>query len=427
MHKAYMIINYSKERPKELSNMLQKCIALTLDIPLGSIPHPNYIQSSILLKSMYQQHHDKMDYIRMGRPLIHNESYTLYYPFLFNLFSKWDQENHSTINIEESFQLKLLSTVIFNDKIEEIISFFQNDRKHGASQLAQICLDSLSECTDTETAYNLAYQLSYIRPSMIPIKNAAISVVNELHQKRGEISISKVCKDIAVKWKMENDEIIPNNAKAVLQSMVKVGEKLKIFTMSYSSSILKVITFCKDIIGDVIIAESRPLFEGVTLAKNIHEIAPNIKITLITDVQMAIFIPDCNVVLLGADTINIDKQLFTNKTGSFAACLISNNFKVPIYVISHENKFEHDKDEYIWSKINEIPAKELIFMKQRKETYLEEMSKEEVMKDWKQSEQEFGSNVDVRNIYFEQIPFHLITAIISNVKVYDNNDLRSRL
>ncbi len=156
------------------------------------------------------KHHlqiDKLEYVRMGRQIKDSHKQTLYYPVLFNT-----NISNLLTNIHSEIESKLLSTIIFNENIEQIISFF---------------IFTIS----TNTVYNVAYQLSYIRPSMIPIKNAAISVIQKLYYKQ----LNKN----TIQWQKENNKIIPNYAKYVLENKYKnckVQSKLAVCTLSYSSS-----------------------------------------------------------------------------------------------------------------------------------------------------------------------------------------------
>eukprot|EP01084_Bolivina_argentea_P015496 28995_1 len=150
----------------------------------------------------------------------------------------------------------------------------------------------------------------------------------------------------------------------------------------------------------------------------------NTKISLITDAEMSLFIPKCDVVLLGADTIDMNKRIVLNKTGSFAACLIAKYFKIPVYIISHQSKIENINNDNIWNELNGIEYIQTYKNNFDCELVFEEMDKMELIKDWKQIvESKLGSKganknkfdeIDIRNIYFEPVSFDLINGLISS-------------
>jgi translation initiation factor 2B subunit (eIF-2B alpha/beta/delta family) len=90
----------------------------------------------------------------------------------------------------------------------------------------------------------------------------------------------------------------------------------------------------------VIIAESRPKFEGRILTKKLLKVG--IKVLLIPDCNSAEYISDCDLVLLGTDKILLDRDV-VNKIGSRNTAIIAKYYRKPVYVLASVNKFSKQK------------------------------------------------------------------------------------
>ena len=113
-----------------------------------------------------------------------------------------------------------------------------------------------------------------------------------------------------------------------------------------------------------------------------------IKIVIITDCQISLFVQLSHVVLLGCDSINNENGNILNKTGSFMLALSANQFNTPVYIISNASKIVDTKQSGI-----EFGSQ------------LEQMSHNEIIKAWKDynilNTDNVDSAFDVFNIYFE--------------------------
>ncbi|KAJ4393826.1 hypothetical protein N0V93_003041 [Gnomoniopsis smithogilvyi] len=126
-------------------------------------------------------------------------------------------------------------------------------------------------------------------------------------------------------------------------SRVESHKPIKILTLSESSTItyaLRHVIATSPVFLDVRILESRPLFEGVSLASSLlsdvsshgghkvtlggedacHAPHPKLQLTLFTDASSALASQGVDIVLLGADRIS-DSGDVSNKTGSLPAVL----------------------------------------------------------------------------------------------------------
>ena len=131
---------------------------------------------------------------------------------------------------------------------------------------------------------------------------------------------------------------------------------------------------------DVIVCESRPKHEGRIFAK--HLLKENIKVNVITDAMISLYIPHTDAVILGADSILKNGNVI-NKTGSLAAALLCKYYKKPCYIIASKEKLSNKKR-----------------FRQEKQT------EDEI---WKFR----NKNLNITNYYFEEVPKKLITKIIS--------------
>ena len=183
-------------------------------------------------------------------------------------------------------------------------------------------------------------------------------------------------------WNYESENLdvydkIYQNVKPFIKSAKSI------FTLSNSKTIyevLKRIYLGKNNIK-AIISESRPIFEGRMLAKKLLKL--EMKVTVITDCQMAESISECDAIFLGADKILLNGDV-VNKTGSKNAGIIARHYAKPVFVLSSTSKFS--KQTKLKPKLHSSD------------------------KIWKYKHR----NLKIENRYFEVVPRKLITKIITD-------------
>jgi ribose 1,5-bisphosphate isomerase len=121
-----------------------------------------------------------------------------------------------------------------------------------------------------------------------------------------------------------------------------------------------------------------------------------IAVTLITDAQADIFLPRCEGIVVGADSILADGSVL-NKAGTALLAWAGQGHHIPFYVLSETLKIA----PYEWSD----------------EHLLEEKDPSEVL------EQPIAG-VEVRNFYFDRTPYHLIGKIITEQGSLQQADIR---
>ena len=122
-----------------------------------------------------------------------------------------------------------------------------------------------------------------------------------------------------------------------------------------------------------------------------------IPVTLITDAQAAIFLPHCQGVVVGADSILADGGVL-NKAGTALLAWAAHGYAVPFYVLFESLKIA----PYTWSD----------------EHLLEEKEPEEVL-------EQSIAGVKVRNFYFDHTPSQLVTKLITELGILQPQDIRS--
>lgn len=276
---------------------------------------------------------------------------------------------------------------------QQSLSEITNNHKDGASQLARRCLQLVAEygqaieTTQPPTMEVFRAQLFiYIkklqaaRPSMVAIENLL---------QRLMVSLNNWPQDLAEAVDYVGEQvqvIIEESNHAVVESAVQMKALIQpgsvILTHSISSTIIEVFRQCLHFSVKAIITESRPGNEGVMLAKQLSDL--EIPTQYITDAQMGLFIQQCDIALVGADTVLTDGSL-VNKAGTYLLALAAADHHVPFYVCSESHKFSK---------------------KSLKDIGLEE-------KDSKELKPPQLTSVRARNIYFDVTPRSLITGYVT--------------
>jgi translation initiation factor 2B subunit (eIF-2B alpha/beta/delta family) len=143
----------------------------------------------------------------------------------------------------------------------------------------------------------------------------------------------------------------------------------------------------------VLCFESRPVREGRPLAAALAE--AGVDVTYAVDASIALLVPECDAVLIGADSIG-DRGV-VNKIGSAAASLAARAAGVPLYVLADETKllprgFPQPLDD-------DRPGREV----------------------WPEAH----PGVRVWNRYFEVVPTADVTAVVTEAGVWSPEELEA--
>ncbi|MFN3621544.1 MAG: NUDIX domain-containing protein [Nitrososphaerales archaeon] len=358
---------------------------------------------------------DKCALLKRGEPLPAYDKVKdvlwLVHPFLFkaptdNIRLDWEHETYAWIKPEA---LKHYSTVPrLADALERFkppafklsktlsgyLKEIKKDSTHGSSWLAARAARILQAASDSSTYSKVdtyiqflkfyAKRLAEARPSMLAIENTVAYLLGRImegYSKTLDLNALKALLKRAVsKWLKAKDAAFK---RCVKHTSDIFEEKCKVITHSYSSTVLEALkqaaTKNKGI--KVYVSESRPRYEGRTMAKRLAESGCNV--TIITDASIGHLIKDANVALVGADTILADGSVI-NKMGTYLLALSASKAGVPFYVAAETLKI----------------GVRTLFSK----PVLEERSPTEVFKN--------APNLKARNIYFDVTPADLVTKII---------------
>lgn len=278
------------------------------------------------------------------------------------------------------------------EKIEQRIETIRNDRTHGSRWLAREAVSILYDlATDTtlppdealQRLRNAAQKLSSARPAMA----AVAGVVQRILNVQGSLAdIAQAATQL-----MEDIDTAPTRILSYARPLVKST----LMTHSLSGTVLAVLAGCASQIEQVIVLEGRPGYEGRDVARNLAK--DGIACTLITDAQADIFLPGCQAVVVGADTILANGDVL-NKAGTALLAWAAHGHEVPLYVVCETLKISSQR----WT--GDL-------------TLLEEKEPEEVLA-------QPIAGVTVRNFYFDHTPAHLVTKMISEQGVLGRREIK---
>ncbi|MHA1566215.1 MAG: hypothetical protein ACTSX7_12950, partial [Alphaproteobacteria bacterium] len=176
-----------------------------------------------------------------------------------------------------------------------------------------------------------------------------------------------------------NKQKVSLNAAIEHAVRLLVGKK-HVATVSSSRLVFQALTSAENKPA-VTIAESRPMLEGVKQAKALAE--AGLKVTIVADAALPASLGEIDLVLVGCDALL--PHGLVNKIGTYPLALACRENRIPLVALLTGDKILR-KDRAELFKIREHPAKEIMA---------------DVPKD-----------VELRNIYFDITPLHLITKAV---------------
>lgn len=218
-------------------------------------------------------------------------------------------------------------------------------------------------------------------------------------------------------------EFVKGGGLAKAPSLASGKEAIEILTISNSSALrgclIRALEAHPTINFDLRIVESRPLCEGVTMARLLIRSASEkglldrLRITLASDSSVAMLARHVDAVLLGADRISANGDV-SNKMGSLAAVLCAKTVspEAKVVVVCESEKIAKPGG-----------------MEELKD---EENDVRELMEGWKMNENinKMGKTwevaVEVKNVYFEWVPSQYIDAIIVENGQIKKEEIKSR-
>jgi translation initiation factor 2B subunit (eIF-2B alpha/beta/delta family) len=288
------------------------------------------------------------------------------------------------------------------EAIEQRIAQIRNDREHGSrwlvretirilQDLAQ-SLNSSEGSTDEQMQIlkQVGRELAQARPAMAAIGSAVGRIVTV---QGGLSAVVQAAASLLQDY---------DTSTARIAASAQLVLKGRIMTCSVSGTVLEVLARCRKNVEEVIVLEGRPRYEGRAMAEQL--VQQGITVTLITDAQADIFLPLCQSVVVGADSILANGDVL-NKSGTALLGWAAQRHKVPFYVLCETLKISPRR----WLEDAAAHWAENTAL-------LEEKEPEEVL------EQPIAG-VKVRNFYFDHTPSQCVTQVITEHGVLRSQEI----
>ena len=259
-----------------------------------------------------------------------------------------------------------------SDKINQIL----NNKILGSSELVDLLNKYLLTIANKRSDVIKAVKSASMMPGHFEAINSYINELNTVLKRNSNSELVKFLKRYSDK---AEDKI----ATILNRIYPDIKNARSIITLSRSGTILKILDLWnkKYKPPKVVICEARPKYEGRSMAAELA--GAGIKVELITDAMMGLYVPKVDAAVTGADIILRSGNVI-NKVGSKALALFCREYGKPFYVVADKSKCsQRKKFRPNTANPGEVWDKKL-------------------------------KNLAVSNIYFEEIERKLITKIFTD-------------
>ncbi len=269
-------------------------------------------------------------------------------------------------------------------------------RIQGATNVAAAAVEALAYIalkSKAKSSKKLLGEISEARKKLVETRPTEPMMRNFLSFVYARAAAGKDLKDIKAEAKRAAKEALMMKA-AAKEAIVRIGAGLVedrsiVYTHCHSSTVTGILKeAAKEKKFEVYNTETRPLFQGRVTAMELAK--AKIPVTHFIDSAAKFALRKADAMLIGADAIT--PVGVYNKVGSSMFAELARKYDVPVYVCSVSWKFD--------------PAS--IF---GREEVIEERSGKEV---WKEA----PKNIRIRNYAFEKVDTDLISAVVSELGVY---------
>ncbi len=223
------------------------------------------------------------------------------------------------------------------------MEFIKSDSVHGAEFLTRRSIGLVRlVATDkrirdartlTAVASDVYKQIARCQPAMTSIQSLVMTVLAALEESRTLADLRM----LILRAVDQVDRASTDHVRAIAglaTHVIHPGDT--IITHSNSSTVLQALLEAKKTRRRlaVVCTESRPMLEGVDLARRLGKAGLNVE--LVTDAGVFAKIGQANVILLGADSIGAD--YLVNKIGSLGIALAALHHRVPCYALASSLK-----------------------------------------------------------------------------------------
>ena len=240
---------------------------------------------------------------------------------------------------------------------------------------------------------NTAYSLVKAQPTMASIFNLVNNLMLNIDKNKNQ-QPKNIVHNYCKKFLQDLEESDKSISK---QAMELIKNNATIITHSYSSTVLFTLLFAKSFGKkfSVICTESRPMNEGIQLAKQLGE--NGIKVKLIVDSAVFSFISDADVILVGGDAITNTGLI--NKIGTKGIAMTAQRCNTPTYALCSTIKF--------------LPPNYPVNLNQQK-------NPNEIISNKL-------SNVTPINYYFDLTPLEYLTGVITEKETLKPPEIKERI
>ena len=259
-----------------------------------------------------------------------------------------------------------------SDKLDKIL----NNKTLGSSELTALLNKYFLSIRNNHPELTKSINLAKNKLGHFEVINSYLNELKKCLKKSEKTVLTKFLNKYS-EMEEQKVEIIFNKINPVLKKMQSI------ITLSRSGTVLAILKLWhrKNKNLRVVVCESRPKYEGRLLAKDL--IKNGIKVQIITDTMMGIYLQKVDAAIVGADSV-LKNGNVVNKIGSKALALFCQEYKKPFYVITTRSKLSNRNS-----------------LKQKIENPNEVWNKK-------------ANNLEVRNIYFEVVEKKLITKIFTD-------------
>ena len=288
--------------------------------------------------------------------------------------------------------------------VRGLIEDLARDRSSGAAELARqgaavlIALAESSEATELDSFVQQVAEtgglLIRAQPSMAPLFNLVNSVLWGLEHARNLVDARQRVSQAAEDF---NHELVSAGEKIAAEALQVILPGTTLLTHSRSSTVLGALLHVRSAGTDfgVVCTESRPLYEGRTLAEELSR--AGIPTTLVTDAEIGLVMERVGVVVVGADAVSLKGMV--NKTGTYGLALVARAHGRPFHSLCGTQKFLPEQYPYF------------------------DIERKDPVEVWPAHPPE----VNVLNYYFDLTPLQYVTSLVTEEGPLQADKLEERL
>lgn len=225
------------------------------------------------------------------------------------------------------------------DHVRPTVETIRQDRKHGSTTLSVRALEVLRDeaavqrsghRSDFFDIDSLALALRETHPAMTALRNRIARAIAQGRRNDGPRAVEQAA-HAGIERALSADTETARRAAAAIEGK-------RVATLSRSGTVLQAL---QDSAPEaVLVAESRPGREGVSVAEQLSEMVP---VTLCSDAGFASQLSswDADCLLVGADSILADGRV-VNKVGTRAAAVAASYDAVAVFVATASDKISPD-------------------------------------------------------------------------------------